>query len=327
MARLRQTIMDDWVYMSACKSMTVRFYTHSAKKRMEGIALIDSGATENFMSLNYARWLSLLIKRLEKPRRLFNVDGTENKAGSLQFYANVSLQTGTQHTNHCLFLLDLGEHKVILGYPWFATTQPKINWAWGWIDLSQLPIILWSPDAQKAQFVAKNGRTAINWTTKGTTIRRVQIRPTTWEAIQQIIAKGKLRLFIRNLQVKQAKQDILPEELRTIPQEYHCHLKVFLEKAAACLPPDHLWNHAIELKPDAPVLIRGRIYPLTQLENEALEKHIKEQEAKGYIWPSKSPYAAPFFFIKKKSRELRPIYDYWELNKWTVKNHYPLPLI
>ena len=67
-ARLRRTITDDRVYMSARKSMTVRFYTHSAKKRAEGIALIDSGATENFMNLNYARWLSLLIKRLEKTR-------------------------------------------------------------------------------------------------------------------------------------------------------------------------------------------------------------------------------------------------------------------
>ena len=88
---------------------------------------------------------------------------------------------------------------------------------------------------------------------------------------------------IRNLQVKQAKQDIPPEELKTIPQEYRRHLKVFSEKAAACLPPDRPWNHAIELKPNAPASIRGRIYPLTQLENEALEKHIKEQEAKGYI--------------------------------------------
>jgi len=48
--------------------------------------------------------------------------------------------------------------------------------------------------------------------------------------------------------------------------------------------------------------------------------------AKGYIHPSKSPYVAPFF-IKKKSRELRPIYDYRELNKWTIRNHYPLLLI
>jgi hypothetical protein len=175
--------------------------------------------------------------------------------------------------------------------------------------------------------MARNDKTAIKRTTEGTTIRRVQIRPTAQEAVRQIIAKGRLRLFIRNLQIKQAEQDIPPEELKTIPQEYRRHLKIFSEKAAARLPLDCPWNHAIELKPDAPASIRGQIYPLTQLENEALEKYIKEQKAKGYIRLSKSPYAAPFFFIKKKSGELRPIYNHCELNKWTVKNHYPLLLI
>jgi hypothetical protein len=157
----------------------------------------------------------------------------ENKAGKLQFYTNVSLQTGTKRTNHWFFLSDLGEVKAIFGYLWFADTQPKIDWSRGWIDLSQLPIILRSPDAQKAQFIAKSGRTAIKRTTEGTTIRRVQIRPTAQEAVRQIIAKGRLRLFIRNLQVKQAEQDIPPKEVKTIPQEYRRHLKVFSEKAAA----------------------------------------------------------------------------------------------
>ncbi len=27
------------------------------------------------------------------------------------------------------FLTDLGDHKIILGYPWFVTAQPKIDWA------------------------------------------------------------------------------------------------------------------------------------------------------------------------------------------------------
>ncbi len=63
--------------------MMVRFYTHSAKKHAEGVALVDSSTTENFMNLEYARWLGLSIKRLEKPRKLFNVDGTVNKAGAL----------------------------------------------------------------------------------------------------------------------------------------------------------------------------------------------------------------------------------------------------
>jgi hypothetical protein len=45
------------VYISARKSMTVHFYTHSIVKRAKGVALIDSGATENFMNLGYVKWL------------------------------------------------------------------------------------------------------------------------------------------------------------------------------------------------------------------------------------------------------------------------------
>ncbi len=54
MARLRRAITDNQVYMSAWKSMTVRFYTHSTKKRAKGTALVDSGVTENFLNLGYA---------------------------------------------------------------------------------------------------------------------------------------------------------------------------------------------------------------------------------------------------------------------------------
>src|SRR6202158_3257316 len=49
--------------------------------------------------------------------------------------------------------------------------------------------------------------------------------------------------------------------------------------------------------------------------------------AKEYITPSKSPYASSFFFIKKKDRKLQPVQDYREINKWTITNQYPLPLI
>jgi hypothetical protein len=71
----------------------------------------------------------------------------------------------------------------------------------------------------------------------------------------------------------------------------------------------------------------GKTYPLTQHKLEAINKHIDKQLAKGYIRPSTSPYATPFFFIKKKDGSLCPIYDYWKLNEWTIWNHYPLPLI
>ena len=51
------------------------------------------------------------------------------------------------------------------------------------------------------------------------------------------------------------------------------------------------------------------------------------QLEKGYISKSKSPFASPFFFIKKKDGKLCPVQDYWKLNEYTIKNKYPLPLI
>src|SRR6202158_5102521 len=66
---------------------------------------------------------------------------------------------------------------------------------------------------------------------------------------------------------------------------------------------------------------------MTQREKEALDKWIDDMLAKGYITPSKSPDASSFFFIKKKDGKLRPVQDYRNINKWTVRNQYPLPLI
>ena len=66
---------------------------------------------------------------------------------------------------------------------------------------------------------------------------------------------------------------------------------------------------------------------MTHTEDDTLDVFIDKQLAKGYIRPSISPYALSFFFIKKKGRKLRPVQDYRNINKWTVRNQYLLPLI
>ena len=71
----------------------------------------------------------------------------------------------------------------------------------------------------------------------------------------------------------------------------------------------------------------GKIYPLAQAELQELDKFVAEHLKRGTIRLSKSPYAASFFFIKKKNGKLRPVQDYRPINEWTVKNKYPLPLI
>jgi len=66
-------------------------------------ALLDSGATENFMSLDYAKWLHLHIKSLKDPRPLFNIDGTTNKQGDIKFYTDLAMRSGTIRKNMHFF--------------------------------------------------------------------------------------------------------------------------------------------------------------------------------------------------------------------------------
>jgi hypothetical protein len=47
-----------------------------------------------------------------------------------------------------------------------------------------------------------------------------------------------------------------------------------------------------------------KIYPMTREEDIALEDFVDEMVANRYIQPSKSPYASPFFFVKKKDGKL-----------------------
>ena len=258
--------------------MTIRCYAHTIAKRAELVALLDSGATENFINLTYAKWLRLPIKKLQSPRTLLNVDGTENKAGQLEFYTDLEVRTGTATTALRFFLSDLGEHKAILGYPWFAAVQPKIDWKRGWIDHTQLPIILRTSDAKKARFVPRTQNVPRNVHKDQYYIGRVTIHPT--------------------------QRQPEPVLQKPIPKEYQKHSKVFSEEKSQRLPRHTIWDHAIELLPNAPATLPARLLPLNQKEQEEMQKFVEEHLRRGTIRESWSPYAANFFFIKKKDGKL-----------------------
>ena len=71
-----------------------------------------------------------------------------------------------------------------------------------------------------------------------------------------------------------------------------------------------------------------KLYPMSLLELEELQKQIKLLLESGRIVPSSTPYGASILFAEKKGGGgLRMCTDFWSLNSNTVTDSWPLPRI
>jgi len=108
-----------------------------------------------------------------------------------------------------------------------------------------------------------------------------------------------------------------------VPKKFHRWIKIFGKKQSERMPTQKI---VIEIKKGF-IPKKGKMYPLLREEREEVHEFINEQLRKGYIKPLKSSQIAPVFFIGKKDGKKQMVQDYRYLNKWTIKNNYPLPLI
>lgn len=92
------------------------------------------------------------------------------------------------------------------------------------------------------------------------------------------------------------------------------------------LPPRRAIDHQIELVPGARPPAKAP-YRMAPVELEELRKQLEELLEAGDNKSSKAPYGAPVLFQKKEDGSLRLCVDYRALNKVTVKNKYPVPLV
>nr|CAD1834599.1 unnamed protein product [Ananas comosus var. bracteatus] len=92
------------------------------------------------------------------------------------------------------------------------------------------------------------------------------------------------------------------------------------------LSPRREVDHAIELEPGAKPPAKAP-YRMAPPELEELQRQLKDLLDAGFIRPSKAPYGAPVLFQRKSDGSLRLCIDYRALNKVTVKNKYPIPLV
>ena len=279
--------------------------THYNKAETKG--LVDSGATDNFIHPQFVRRMRLGTRRLPTPKKLYNVDDTTNKEGMITHYVDLDVYTNKIHKQMRFLVAGIGKEDVLLGYPWLSTFHPEFHWNEGRIHDKYLPIELSSIHPR----LHRNPVIAALWTEEKLHI------------VKQLEHDCQIQTTATDLAIASGKEEKVVET----PKQYREFASVFSEEESQRFPPKRSWDHAIDFKPGVPDAIGCNIYPMTQVEDKALNDWLDEQLEKGYIRPSISPYASSFFFIKKKDGKLRPVQDYRNINKWMVRNQYPLPLI
>jgi len=80
--------------------------------------LLDSGAMGMFMNKGIAERHGFKIRKLERPLKVKNVDGTENSRENITYQVEVNVFYKNHVERMRMDVCNLGKTKVILEMPW-----------------------------------------------------------------------------------------------------------------------------------------------------------------------------------------------------------------
>jgi hypothetical protein len=117
------------------------------------------------------------------------------------------------------------------------------------------------------------------------------------------------------------------DPIQLVPEEFRGFLGIMGKEAAERLPDHRSYDMKIDLK-NGETPPWGPIYPLAENELQVLREWLKEMLRTGKIQRSTSSAGAPILFVPKPNgKGLRLCVDYRGINKVTIPNRYPLPLM
>ena len=126
------------VYLSKINSIRIKFLLAYYRGTAEEWALIDSGATENFIDTRTVAKLRLGTKKLTIRRPVYNIDGTPNLNGEITHAVDLLVKQGNKKETLQFYITNLGKDAFVLGYPWFRIFNPAIDWTNGNINGPQI---------------------------------------------------------------------------------------------------------------------------------------------------------------------------------------------
>ncbi|KAA8495820.1 Transposon Ty3-I Gag-Pol polyprotein [Porphyridium purpureum] len=286
-----QPVIKELGGMGAAMLLRVRGKVH--KSDGEATFLIDSGATDNFMSVDFVQKSDGLKRKASWKRdHVTLADGSVLEiAGEV---SNVKFTLSDGYSGAANFAIcRIAGQDAILGMEWLKRENPVIDWQSGMLAYGE----------KKA-----------------------------WSMTQMLVPRKELRRLLKSQEVEECYLGVLKgrkepcsverKEADSVRKMLKDFENLFEEPRG--LPESRTVEHVIRLKDEKPVRV-GRVYRLSPAELKVLRETLDDLLDKGFVQPSQSPFGAPVLFVKKKDGSMRMCVDYRALNDATVKDRYPLP--
>lgn len=276
--------------------------------------MIDSGANGCFISERFVQQHGIATHKKKARYELRAVDGSA--------LPDVDRETDTirlAHQQHLedtsLDIVEMANHDIVLGIPWLEWHNPTIDWGQRVLRFDKCSCVAIAYPSRRQRTTEDETRELNNIRRQARSNRKTaEVLPTPTDTDSGQSDQDE----VRSTGGTHAPPDL--------PKEYHKWKLLFEEDKGFSLPKRQPWDHKIDLEPgkEPPW---GPLYPLSAEELKAEREWLDKYEKKGWIRKSKSPAAAPTFFVPKPNGGKRKVQDYRKLNEITIKNRYPLPNI
>lgn len=260
--------------------------------------LIDTGSTHNFLHEPFARIAGLQVEK-NTSLRVVVANGEWLRSPGLCREVSLNIQN-TQFLVD-FYLIELEGCDAVLGAQWLKTLGP----------------IVWDFDTMDMGF--KVGGSEVKLEGMG----KAEVKQVGARSINRALKKNSGTGMLLQIRVLDAG---LKGENKTGDWEpwVKRYPTVFGELRG--LPPPRSQDHRIPLLPGSgPVSLRLYRYPHYQ--KQEIEKMVDDMLKQGIIQVSRSPYSSPVLLVKKHDGTWRFCVDYRGLNKMTVRDRFPIPVI
>ncbi|MCH90563.1 peptidase aspartic active site, partial [Trifolium medium] len=266
-------------------------------QNVELLVLIDSGASHNFISPKITTALGLAIT----PTAAKNIKlGDGHKVLTSGICKGITMTLGEIEVVIDALVLELGGMDMVLGVSWLSTLG-KVIMDW---------------KAMTMQFSYDDR--VVKLQGQGKHFVRQCFLNSYLEENQGLTQIGWYGSYLQSMEPTKAE---IHKDFNPILEEFQ---EVFKDQIQ--LPPERSQVHQIKLFPDhGSINVRPYKYPHHQ--KAEIERQVNELLEAGVIRPSMSAYSSPVILVKKKDKSWRMCVDYRALNKATIPDKYPIPIV